>query len=254
MNSCVQDAVSFIRHSSSFLWLTKHAFSKINLGWKLALVYKGYSSPSLLDTYGEERLPVIAEMLGKTTELFNQAKVSGGEIKRGSELRQLAVNYRGSSIVYEDDVKVATEKGIGYNTSSETDARPGDRAPGAPGLKVVNEKEEKNIIIHDVFSADRHTVLLFSKVKNMDFKPVLDVLQGLPAGTVRTVLILSQGTGLPMAGVFDKVLVDEDGYAYTGYHIGEETSIIVVRPDGIVGARARSEAGLKKYFQNIFQA
>ena len=34
-----------------------------NLAWKLALVVKG---PRLLDSYSEERIPVIAEMISQT--------------------------------------------------------------------------------------------------------------------------------------------------------------------------------------------
>ncbi|KAJ3490071.1 hypothetical protein NLJ89_g11468 [Agrocybe chaxingu] len=39
-----------------------------NLGWKLSLVTKGLSPASLLETYNDERLPVVAEMLNITTE------------------------------------------------------------------------------------------------------------------------------------------------------------------------------------------
>ena len=41
-----------------------------NLGWKLALVHKGLAPDSLLDTYAEERLRVIAQMLQLTTALY----------------------------------------------------------------------------------------------------------------------------------------------------------------------------------------
>ena len=41
----------------------------INLGWKLALVIQGRASASLLETYGEERLPVIRDVLDKTEGL-----------------------------------------------------------------------------------------------------------------------------------------------------------------------------------------
>ncbi|KAJ3515495.1 hypothetical protein NLJ89_g1721 [Agrocybe chaxingu] len=43
-----------------------------NLGWKLALVAKQLAPPSLLDTYSEERLPVVAEMLNITTSLLKK--------------------------------------------------------------------------------------------------------------------------------------------------------------------------------------
>ena len=46
----------------------------INLGWKLALAYRGLASDALLDTYDAERLPVIRQLVSTTeraTDLFN---------------------------------------------------------------------------------------------------------------------------------------------------------------------------------------
>jgi 2-polyprenyl-6-methoxyphenol hydroxylase-like FAD-dependent oxidoreductase len=46
----------------------------INLAWKLAYVIKGYGKPELLDTYEEERIPIIANLLDTTeraTDMFN---------------------------------------------------------------------------------------------------------------------------------------------------------------------------------------
>ncbi len=37
-----------------------------NLAWKLALVHHGHAAPALLDTYGEERVPVGRALLGST--------------------------------------------------------------------------------------------------------------------------------------------------------------------------------------------
>jgi 2-polyprenyl-6-methoxyphenol hydroxylase-like FAD-dependent oxidoreductase len=41
----------------------------INLSWKLALVLKGHAPASLLDTYEQDRLPVMRNLLAKTEEL-----------------------------------------------------------------------------------------------------------------------------------------------------------------------------------------
>lgn len=46
----------------------------INLCWKLAFVIKGMAKPELLDTYQEERIPVMEQLLSKTekaTDAFN---------------------------------------------------------------------------------------------------------------------------------------------------------------------------------------
>src|ERR1700742_1889775 len=43
----------------------------INLAWKMALVLKGQAPPALLDTYEQERLPVIRDVLAHTDGLTN---------------------------------------------------------------------------------------------------------------------------------------------------------------------------------------
>lgn len=52
-----------------------------NLGWKLAPVIKGFSPPSILGTYTEERLPVVAEMLNLTIKtLKTSVKTPANEV------------------------------------------------------------------------------------------------------------------------------------------------------------------------------
>ncbi|MFC0432352.1 FAD-dependent monooxygenase [Kutzneria buriramensis] len=78
-----------------------------NLGWKLA-----DGSEELLDSYEDERLPVAADVLGISTELFDR-----GVMDRGNPaLRQLGVNYRSS--------KLSVDTGVNPGA-----LRAGDRAP-----------------------------------------------------------------------------------------------------------------------------
>lgn len=69
-----------------------HPFISADPFRKLALVEKGAASASLLSTYHEEHLPVIAVMLEKSTELLksmvNPDSTEAGW-KRGGDLRQL---------------------------------------------------------------------------------------------------------------------------------------------------------------------
>ncbi|KAF9247925.1 hypothetical protein L218DRAFT_913728, partial [Marasmius fiardii PR-910] len=83
----------------------------INLAWKISLVHHRHSPLSFLDSYTDERVPVIATMLNKTTDLMNRTfRIPHGDkngidtpdFARGFELRQLGVNYRGSSIVVDE--------------------------------------------------------------------------------------------------------------------------------------------------------
>jgi 2-polyprenyl-6-methoxyphenol hydroxylase-like FAD-dependent oxidoreductase len=81
----------------------------INLAWKLALVLKGQAPPALLDTYEQERLPVIRDLLAHTEGLTN---VIASETQFGPWTReaakaqdtiatrmcQLAIGYRESPL------------------------------------------------------------------------------------------------------------------------------------------------------------
>ena len=87
-----------------------------NLGWKLAAVLDG-APAGLLDTYEEERRAVAADMLGLTKRLLGEARA--GEMRRGRDVTQLDIGYRGSSLGLPCPGR---DKGV----------LPGDRAPDAP--------------------------------------------------------------------------------------------------------------------------
>ncbi|TFY73620.1 hypothetical protein EWM64_g10392, partial [Hericium alpestre] len=82
-----------------------------NLSWKLALAIKGLAAPGLLDSYTEERLPVIKEMLNVTTALLNETfdtttRKAGDPSPwhRPRALNQLGVHCRWSPVVVDDQV------------------------------------------------------------------------------------------------------------------------------------------------------
>jgi hypothetical protein len=115
-----------------------------NLGWKLGQVLAGARDP-LLDTYEEERLPVVASILGITTKLHRRV-LSGNtsEQRRGPETLHLGVNYRGSSLVREEN-----------NSSANIHA--GDRAPAAP----CSNSSGTSTRLFDVFRRPHFTLLAF---------------------------------------------------------------------------------------------
>lgn len=77
-----------------------------NLAWKIALVLKGHASKALLETYTTERVPVIQEMLGRTTRLLNRTMRPGEERdegwQRGGVLNMLSIHFRWSPIVLDE--------------------------------------------------------------------------------------------------------------------------------------------------------
>ncbi|KZT67147.1 monooxygenase [Daedalea quercina L-15889] len=227
-----------------------------NLAWKLALVEKGVAAPSLLDTYTEERLPVIAAMLQKSTRLYDAMRKSEEEgWKRGGDLRQLGVNYRWSSIVVDErTAKPESADSVNpYGSGTDGDLRAGDRAPEAPGLGPVVGGEATSLF--SVFRPDCHTVLLFN-LPAQDAEQMIQATKKYPTGLVKTAVIFPQGTSNPeVVGQPDLAFVDSDGHAFAVYQVSpEKPAIVIVRPDGVIGGVVYGSDGLSKYFRGVFSA
>ena len=196
-------------------------------------------------------------MLGKTTELFKQIVEKRGDIsqvRRSTDLTQLGVNYRGSSIIGEDVRLDATLKVSGYNTESETAACPGDRAPELPSLINATD-EHKCETLFNIFSPSHHTILVFTKeCEEYSALALSSVINRLPEKTIRSVLILpSESKVNEFGAVYDEVFVDSGGHAYSVYGLPNDQSyFVIVRPDGVVGARVHEVDGVERYFRKIF--
>lgn len=232
-------------------------YFQFNLAWKIALIEKGLATLSLLATYNEERLPVIAAMLQKSTILYDSMQKSGSmNIKRGGELRQLGVNCRWSSIVV--DERTPKPKSAGevnpYGSGSDGSLRAGDRAPQAPGLIGVGASGGETSLF-DIFSPDHHTILLFNTPADKT-EGVIDVVQKYPAEVVKTVVIFPQDVSdHHFVGQPDVAITDKSGYAFSAYQVSAERPlIVVVRPDGVVGGIVYGLEGLKTYFGGVFDA
>ncbi|KAI0784360.1 monooxygenase [Abortiporus biennis] len=242
-----------------------------NLGWKLSLVCKNLSPMSLLDTYTEERLPIIKAMLAKTTESQNQMTKKLHNPKAAwsvpKSLNQLRVNCRWSSILVEGQHKVKTALETGdadtnaraYGSDDDDELRAGDRAPEAPGLRLMLVNPISGIETTSLFSIFKptcHTILLFEPLHHQ-LPMILESLSSWAAGTVLVVLILSSGSDVDIPKEVVESLVvceDKDGYAYEAYKkaIGGGSSVVIVRPDGVVGGIVKGVEGIKTYHDKLF--
>ncbi|THV05565.1 hypothetical protein K435DRAFT_744813 [Dendrothele bispora CBS 962.96] len=231
-----------------------------NLGWKLSLVYKGLAPHSLLDSYSDERLPVIATMLNKTTELFHKAFGSQGRDGwvRGYELRQFGVNYRGSPIVIDQKYTEVEETSDPYRSGDDGSVRAGDRAPDAPGLVKLSSsaevsKDKDALTFFDMFKPSSHTVIAFAGERPAEeVDAILATTTAYPEGSIQTAVVYPR-TPTNTTSSANYLLVDRDGHAYKGYVVSEsEISVVVVRPDGYIGALVFQPEGLKSYFSKIF--
>ncbi|EED83885.1 hypothetical monooxygenase [Postia placenta Mad-698-R] len=239
----------------------------LNLGWKLALVERGIAPQSLLNTYTEERLPVIANMLKQTTNLFKtlrNAAADGGDASKAwaqpRDMKMLGVNYRWSSIVLDEGhPREALEKDKqlldAYGADTSDGLHAGDRAPDAPGLALVEAGNvgSETTSLFRIFSSTRHTILIFSS-DGAQIAAVLEATKKLAPRLIHTVVISPRNPSpsLAVSGA-DVVCVDRDGHGCAGYDAGPEgITAAVVRPDGIVGALISGAAGLEAYFKNVF--
>ena len=255
LNTCVQDAVSV--PSALSRPAIESLSLQLNLGWKLSLVYKGLSPPTLLDSYDSERLPVIAEMLNITTGILNLMHGSAGiegAMHRGQKLNMLGVNYRWSSIVIDEVTKA--EPVSAYRILDESTLVAGDRAPDAPVLSVVKAGAQvTETRFFDLFKATHHTVLVFGPDVG-SAEDIISALSSYSREIIRIVVVLPQdGFATESSTVTSRaeVVVDSVGHAYRAYLTEKgEKRVVVVRPDGVAGAIVRGAEGVKAYIEKVF--
>jgi len=228
MNSSIQDA--------------------FNLGWKLSLVTKSLASPKILESYTAERLPIVAGILKKTTEALNRNVTTDNVATTwttGHEFRQLHLHYRGSPIVF-DELKSEDNKRV----------TAGDRAPDAPALVPLTAGVKTGASqLFDLFSPTRHTAIIFP-VDREEITKFTAALYKYPGGAIYPVVVLPKGSELAKEGSFfdwgADVVLDSDRHCWNTYPTKEGAKVVIVRPDGCVGAVAESTAGVEQYREVVF--
>lgn len=235
-------------------------------------------------------MPVIAEMLQLSTSLYDKMNSAGStdassveiynrasaalaatdaqEDKqsrwfRGRQLFQLDVHYRWSPVVYDErlahaeDIKEAKDA---YGVAGRA-MHAGDRAPDAQGLAVPVDGMPMTRLF-DIFDPAKHTALLFSPAASAsEVLALLEPLKakGLGADRLHAVLVLPRGSvaddaaDASSSGI--EVVVDAEGHAYDAYGASSAKcvpTVVIVRPDGIVGAFATEKEGVEKYVNAVY--
>ncbi|KAL5530515.1 hypothetical protein ACEPAF_6773 [Sanghuangporus sanghuang] len=248
--------------------MTSSIQDSFNLAWKLALIVKGYASPTLLTSYEEEHLLCISDMLLKSSKLhrlvYNEKGVTSSNTEPGKEnnaIAQKTIDALGSAAasvnkpeilpkpkalparpqlsLESDCVRRVQNCRVCSPDSKEKDAygkpgcdlRAGDHALDGPGLVVLHKAS-----------------LPVGKIATQD------VLKILSEGLIRTVLIVPQDASSSAVGKdVDLFLADKEGHAYKGYGIEKDVNIVmIVRTDAMVGAVAVSSAGVEWYLTKVF--
>lgn len=195
-----------------------------NLGWKLGQVIAG-APTALLDSYEEERRPIAAHVLARSSQLYDGIERGGvssvSGLKRGDEERQLSLSYLGGPLASIDAM-------------STTTLHVGDRAPDAQCLGV-NTGTQAGAEVHRLFDAFRgphFTLLVFGERAKL----AVDAVSWAPLGAdLRRFEIVDSGPA-NRGGA----LVDEVGTVRSRYGVTSD-AIVLVRPDGYIAAIATSE-------------
>jgi hypothetical protein len=250
-----------------------------NLGWKLALVIGGEAPRHLLDTYEEERLPVVKRVLAQTDantrvllsdnavmhflreHVLNLDAVQEYLARRSS---QLFVNYRASSISrsYQEPLAKtllphgADEKaGVAERLDFRTAPRAGDRAPD--GMAIDAASREKTSLFRE-FRGTHFSLLLFDGLAHTEagyanLVHIARQVEALLGNTVKTHIVVSTDEVPEQLDWDGAVLLDGTGALHGLYGAGAE-SLYLIRPDGYVGLRGQPAAAepLLEYLDRMF--
>ena len=192
-----------------------------NLAWKLALVLQGIAGPKLLATYEQERRPV-AEF---TVEQAYTRYVLRTDSALGTKDLQPLVNELNveKGYVYHSPAVIPETPGDTTRDMSprESRARPGTRAP-----HLWLERDAKRISTIDLY--DRHFTLVAG--------PAGDAWEGCAHAAAKQAHI-----DLDVHRIGARGLSDPSG-SFAEAHAIEPTGCVLVRPDGFVAWRAKSDA------------
>ncbi|KAF8555662.1 hypothetical protein OG21DRAFT_1410577 [Imleria badia] len=262
-----------------------------NLAWKLAQVLRGWASPSLLKTYEHERRKYAQDLInfdkefaslfsGKPRTAENEDGVSHEQFLQafqtfGGFTSGIGVNYSPSAIVDPKHQQCAGNLIIGQRMPSQIFVR-------AANIRPVE--------IQDLLPSDVHFKVLFfvgnltqSRVAELDLlaedlsKPSSFLRKYSPDGNISTVFDVVTITAGKKDDVtynyllvpaffrshWSKVLLDDTdvtgsqgGHGYEAFGIDpKQITLVVVRPDGYVGAVAPSTgiAELDTYFGSFLR-
>ena len=180
-----------------------------NLAWKLALVASGYSPDRVLDTYGQERDPVAADVLALTHTLVRLGTMTH-PVQRA--LRNTIVPIAGRlTPIQRRAVRRISHIHVAYPSRALT--HPGRRRAGlqpgerAPDLEVSGNEGKTRL--YEVLRHGRHVLLISGPRPGRDLQPQMRPWQD----QIDVVTEESSRTDRPGLGPAENVyLLRPDGY------------------------------------------
>jgi FAD binding domain len=203
----------------------------VNLSWKLALVMKGQALLSLLDTYEQDRLPVMRNVLFKTENLTDIIGSENPVVR--SLFNHLGPFIGGARLVQEDSTARMSQLALDYRKSplSADHAHSGSLHAGdrTPDLRIRHRADSAwhDGSVFDVLDPLRFVLLVAHGDETAAVDAGLHALAAESGGLMRIVDIA------PPA--------DAEGRAAYDAALGRGSSVFLVRPDGYLGLAAEQK-------------
>ena len=210
----------------------------INLGWKLAMVMQGKAKNHLLDTYGEDRLPVIHSVLEGTEGLTRLIGSENSTVR--AAVSHIAPLIVGTEFVQTKSTTTLSQIGLNYRESSLSEThehygsmRAGDRIPDLD-VTLLNQP-------HSAKQAPK-PAKLFGLIDPSKFM-LLYVNISDPVALHNEV----QKTLAPWQDVINGYQIGAPDPASSQYkhftdNFGSKPSLVLVRPDSYIGFMAGEDS------------
>jgi 2-polyprenyl-6-methoxyphenol hydroxylase-like FAD-dependent oxidoreductase len=215
----------------------------INLGWKLALVLEGNASERLLETYDEDRIPVMRSILSRTEAMTN---AMGGPSTLRSFFLHLAPWIANSDFAQEVTTSRISQIQMNYRSSLLSEDHFGD------GSLSAGDRVPDLAVRITGTDAPAEAQKLFSLLDPSRFTLLVANFQDLSA--VRATLSKAASPWLELVDVAEIAAPDGDAGKPFAEAFGAKPSITLIRPDAYVGFRGgeASTEDLIKYGDKWF--
>jgi len=196
----------------------------IDLGWKLAFVIKGEAPDSLLDSYAEDRLPVMRDVLLRTERLTEMLGAENAVLR--AVLERVAVRFGASERLQANALAQMSQIALGYRSSPlsadhphEGELRAGDPVPDLV-VRCRGDGHWHEARLHDLLDPSRFVLL----VAHATATEGLDRELQTACGSFAAIREIARPEGTAAA-------------AYKAM-LGRRSNVFLVRPDGYVGLAA----------------
>src|SRR3990167_2006225 len=207
-----------------------------NLAWKLALVIQGRADEKLLDSYQDERKPVIKDVVDTTERFTKILMISNPFILF---IRKYIIKLMLSIPAIRNYItQRMTQLSICYQHSCALE--PGNHRTSkflTVGMRAPDVAINRENDLYSIFNDACHHILCFTGEKDIfniadKCKKIADELKGPYKDLIKLHLVTPHVIDEPL----DQI-VDENNVIHRGYQVKSPT-IFLIRPDGYIGFKS----------------